>query len=311
METEIRSATAYEALGVDPCAPIDLISASYWNLVKELQTFREYDARIATMLHHAMRAYETLTDPETRKAYDESIGMKQEPLTKRKFHRAKTPRLGFLPGRKKLRISADPYEVMGLHPTTLQSSIPDAYRAMKQQYLRLPPESRRRAELLRVLDESYAALNDPEKRAMYDEGAAKAVAAAAAEAPAKPVIEPILIEDDEGEAVIEEAAAPETVPAEEIVAAEPEAVAAEAAVEEEAAPPAAMIPDPSPSQAGRLRRTAVKPEMDDLAPPVPVFSPARPRRAKVEGDVEALMLSRLEARMNELAAFGGSSEPTK
>jgi hypothetical protein len=72
-ETEIRTATAYEALGVDPCAPIDLVSASYWNLVKELQTFRGYDTRIETMLHHAMRAYETLSDPDAQGTTSRSV----------------------------------------------------------------------------------------------------------------------------------------------------------------------------------------------------------------------------------------------
>ena len=384
--SEVKTATAYEALGIDPCAPVDLISASYWNLVKELQAYRGDDPRIDTMLYHAMRAYETLSDPEVRKEYDASIGLDKEPLTRRKFQRAKNSRLSFLPGRNKLHITADPYEVMGLHPTTLQSSIPDAYRVMKQQYLRLPPGSKRRVQLLALLDTSYAVLNDPEKRAIYDEGIAKAAAAAEdgaapEETQAEPTFEPILNDDgvdEAAEAVADVAAAevavadeallhplwqpwaqlmpPEVVADPEVVAEEmdatasvvvegateeapvevapePDAEAAEATadmlktryvlketepvVEEEAPTPTppqpAKIPDPAPSQAGRLRRTKkakAKAEItDDGLQPPPKPKARGPRRTTVEGDVEALMLSRLEARMGELAAFGGSSEP--
>jgi hypothetical protein len=84
--------------------------------------------------------------------------------------------------------------------------------------------------------------------------------------------------------------------------------------EEPPEPPApATVPDPAPSRAGRLRRTTkVKAEAteatDDLVPPPPP-APRGPRRRTVEGDVEAVMLGRLEERMQELAAYGGSSEP--
>jgi hypothetical protein len=217
---------------------------------------------------------------------------------------------------------------MGLHPSTLQSSIPDAYRAMRMQYLRLPPESRRRSDLLRLLDESYAVLNDAEKRALYDQGAGKAAATVVEEEPKE--IEPILIHDEESRKAVrigasDQAAGSSTEEAEDVdvepviapVEAEVEEVMSvqeEAPVVEEApvAPPPATVPDPAPSQAGRLKRTKSRElTMDDLKPPEPVFSPARPRKAKVEGDVEAVLLGRLAARMDELAAFGEAVEKSE
>jgi hypothetical protein len=132
---------------------------------------------------------------------------------------------------------------MGLSPNALPVSVHDAYRVMKEQYLRLPPESRRRAELLRMLDESYAVLNDPEKREMYDTERNR-VAVPEPEPEPKKLEVPMI--EDEAEADAE--AEVEALPAAE---AEPEAApeATEAAAQE-------TVPEPAgPGPAG-LRAAA-------------------------------------------------------
>ncbi len=191
--------TAYEILGVHPSAPIDLISCCYWNLVKELQARRAGDPKMDMVLHHVMKAYAAVGDPLKRPEYDASIGHTEEPLSKRRFKPARRSGLGILSRKPKLHIEADPYEVMGLHANALPASVKDAYRIMKEQYLRLPAESRRREQLIRMLEESYAVLSDPEKRAQYDSEAARVEVPP----PPAPQPEPVLIHDEEPEEVSE------------------------------------------------------------------------------------------------------------
>ena len=330
MISERRGPTAYEILGVHPTAPVDLVSSCYWNLAKELQARRGNDHRMDLVLHHVMKAYETVSDSAKRAEYDASIGHKDEPLSKRRFKPAKRSGFGALLGRKsKLHIQADPYEVMGLHPNALPASIRDAHRIMKDQYLRLPPESRRRVQLMRMLDESYAVLSDPDKRAQYDEE----VARVEVPEPPKPLNVP-LIYDDEPEAAAEEpVAVVEAVPEPEedtpTAAAAKEAAAATAVataetraakehLETAARAENGQIPDAGQPGAVarathglgavgasvlRIAHVRGKSEVDADEPvkpkPAPVQRPAQPQVERP--DVEAVLLGRLAASVEELA----------
>ena len=117
-------------------------------------------------LHRLTRAYESVSDPVRRAGYNLSIAYTDEPLMKRALPRRRFFLLRvFRRNRHALDWSVDPHEVLGLHPRALQASVSIAYRLMQDNYLRLPPESHRRELLLKLLDESYAVLGDPRKRA--------------------------------------------------------------------------------------------------------------------------------------------------
>ncbi len=158
--------TAYEILGVHPSAPSELISACYWTITSDLQGKRAMEPGADSALHRLTRAYESVSDPVRRAGYNLSIAYTDEPLMKRALPRRRFFLLRvFRRNRHALDWSVDPHEVLGLHPRALQASVSIAYRLMQDNYLRLPPESHRRELLLKLLDESYAVLGDPRKRA--------------------------------------------------------------------------------------------------------------------------------------------------
>ena len=158
--------TAYEILGVHPSAPTELISACYWEITSSLQEKRATEPGADAELHRLTRAYESVSDPVHRAGYNLSIAYTNEPLMRRSLPRRRFFLLRlFGRNRHALKWSVDPHEVLGLHPSAPQTTVPIAYRLMRDVYLRLPPESHRREKLLNLLDESHAVLGDPQKRA--------------------------------------------------------------------------------------------------------------------------------------------------
>jgi curved DNA-binding protein CbpA len=161
-----QAPTAYDILGVHPSAPTELLSACYWAATSDLQKKRATEPAADAALHRLTRAYELVSDPVRRAGYNLSIAYTGEPLAKRALPRRRSL-LRRLFGRDRVgfKWSVDPYEVLGLHPSVHQSAVAIAYRTMRDVYLRLPPGSRNRETLLKLLDESYAILADPQKRA--------------------------------------------------------------------------------------------------------------------------------------------------
>ncbi len=161
--------TAYEILGVHSSAPTELISACYWAIAGDLQEKRATEPEADAALHLLTRVYESISDPARRAEYNLSINGANEPLVKRAL-----PRRRFLPlrffrrNRYALNWYVDPHEVLGLHPSAPQGVVPVAYRLMRETYLRLPVGSRRQEMLLRLLEESYEVLGNPQRRAQLD-----------------------------------------------------------------------------------------------------------------------------------------------
>lgn len=155
-----RPLTAYEILRVQPSAPANLIVACYWDLAKDIRTRHESDADI--QLHALSRAFEAVSDPERKAAYDAALGIEPKPLIRQPLPRKRffLARL-FRPGAQGWNM--DPHEVLGLQPDALQCSIPEAYRLARNAYLRLPP-GRRRDTLLGMVEDAYAVIGDPERR---------------------------------------------------------------------------------------------------------------------------------------------------
>jgi curved DNA-binding protein CbpA len=165
--------TAYQLLGVDPCAPGDLVGAAYWMAVAELQPRRTADPEVDATLHAVTRAYETLSDHEKRAAYDASIGFTGTPVMTRRLPRQDRSLLRAIlrrpPGSGG---GIDYYEIIGLDPGVSPERIPQAYAIMRDYYLRAP-DGRRRKRLIGWLDEAYSALTDAARRRQYDEERAR------------------------------------------------------------------------------------------------------------------------------------------
>ncbi len=158
--------TAYEILGVHSSAPSELMNACYWAMARDLQEKRATKPETDVALHQLTIAYESVSDPVRRAGYNLSIGNAEEPLTMRALPRKRFFLLRvFRKEDHTLDWSVGPHEVLGLHPRAPQASVSIAYRLMRETYMRLTPGSRRRETLLKLLDESYEILGDPEKRA--------------------------------------------------------------------------------------------------------------------------------------------------
>ena len=79
MGMEPAASNYYEILQVHPAAPLDLVTAAYWRLADRLQADRGSDSQAAAALHRLTKAYQTLADPNSRAAYDPSIGLPSQP----------------------------------------------------------------------------------------------------------------------------------------------------------------------------------------------------------------------------------------
>jgi len=160
---------AYELLAVHPNAPADLIAASYWLLVGQLQERRQRGEYVDDALHELTRAYECISDPDRRSAYDAAAGHALEPLSTRPLPRLRRPLRSRLLKRDVLVGNLDHYEVLGLSRSAPAEALPRAYQAMLSQYLRIPAENKKRLLLLKALDDAYETLSVPDRRQRYDE----------------------------------------------------------------------------------------------------------------------------------------------
>jgi curved DNA-binding protein CbpA len=161
MDGDAGRPTAYEVLGVHPSAPSDLISACYWEHTRHLREPGDGERPNAS-LHALTRAYELVSDPRGRAAYDVDIGHNETPLVSRHVPRRRSLVSRIV--RRGPTWSVDPHEILGLHPSAPQAVVPEAYRQMRNVYLRVPP-GHKRATLLTMLEEAYSILKDPARRA--------------------------------------------------------------------------------------------------------------------------------------------------
>lgn len=160
---------AYELLAVHPNAPADLIATSYWLLVGQLQERRQRGEYVDDALHELTRAYECISDPDRRSAHDAAVGHTLEPLLTRPLPRLRRSLCSRLLKRDGLIGPLDHYEVLGLSPSAPAEALPRAYQVMLGQYLRIPPDNKKRLLLLKALDEAYETLSVPDRRQRYDE----------------------------------------------------------------------------------------------------------------------------------------------
>lgn len=266
MSAEALARTAYELLGVDPSAPPELVAAVYWMDVSELQTQRTAGQPVDALLHSITRSYETISDPLRRAQYDSEIGNDAPPVMMRKLSAPRRSFLRRLFSRRPLSRDIDLYEIIGLAPAAEQAHVEEAYRVMRDVYLRAPSR-RQRHLLMRLLDDAHQTLADADARAAYDSRRAKKAEAAVAVAAPPPITTPQV-----------EAPPPEAAPT---AAPEREPVAIVTAVAEPAAAPA-PTEEAEPAEALVARAVA---EAEPLAeiPSAPVEAPVHIAQPKPAG----------------------------
>jgi curved DNA-binding protein CbpA len=269
--------SAYDLLSVHPTAPGELISASYWWHAGELQRMRSQGYEVEAALYGLTKAYSMVSDARSRPLYNEAIGYNEEPLMRRPLRYKRMPLFRRLVLRQKLLLDIDYYEVLGLAPSAPEAIIAEASRVMRDQYLRLPRGTKRRRDLLRLVNEAISVLLNEDERAKYDatltrrlsearNGGPPAEEPAAApgveEEPAVTAAEPVA-----GEApVAPDAHMPETTPS--VEAAPVMEAAAQPAPVAEAPQPDTPVADAAPA----APEPAAEPSVGAAEPP-----PARPK----------------------------------
>lgn len=168
MSAHFDAVNAYSFLGVHPSAPNDLVNTAYWMTASDLQKRRAADESVDATLYTLTRCYELVASPQARAEYDAFIGLSVTPVMARPLSQIQRSLLSRLLRRRIANSSFDCYEMIGLDPTAPDRMLPEAYKIMRDQYLRAP-DTRRRVRLLSLLDEAYGMLSDGEERRRYDE----------------------------------------------------------------------------------------------------------------------------------------------
>jgi curved DNA-binding protein CbpA/DNA-directed RNA polymerase subunit RPC12/RpoP len=153
--------TAYHVLQLDVRASHELVQAAYWVLVG-LAKGGSGGAGVSP-LRELNDAYETLGRPEARKHYDAEHGFDQQrPPLRISEHR----RRPFGRATRRVYVSLTGYEVLHVAPHAIPGVIDAAYRILRSELSGTgagEPELEREA-----IEEAYATLRDPKRRAAYD-----------------------------------------------------------------------------------------------------------------------------------------------
>lgn len=167
----------YQALGVHPAAPLDLITAAYWHRAGEAQNARGSNPDAERALYYLTKAYETLADARSREQYNRAIGIGPQPPVPSLFRRRRgLARLLLLRrGARPLLGVPDHYEVLRVDANADFPVIQQAYELMRNYYLRVVKLGHQPVQLLDALEDAYSVTSSPELRAKYDEkvGAAR------------------------------------------------------------------------------------------------------------------------------------------
>lgn len=175
-------ASYYRLLQVHPAAPVELIRAAYWRLVGRVRVGLEKKQSAEVRLRRLARAFEALSDPSRRSAYDRRRGIPQSDTV---------PALASdgLRGEAGLEDSgvepagdgaADYYELLRVDPAAELAVIEEAYGVMRNVYQGAVEAGEAEPRLLELLDEAFETTSDTARRRRYDAGRAEAPAEAKA-----------------------------------------------------------------------------------------------------------------------------------
>jgi curved DNA-binding protein CbpA len=176
---ETAASNYYEILQVHPAAPLDLVTAAYWRLADRLQAERGSDSQAAAALHRLTKAYQTLADPNSRAAYDPSIGLPSQPSYPPPPRRQRSSRSRGLFGVNRSPAptagdsAVDYYELLRVDPRAEPRVIAVAYAVMRDYYLRLVLHAGASPELMDLFEEASDVIADPDRRQQYDAARAR------------------------------------------------------------------------------------------------------------------------------------------
>jgi len=176
---ETAASNYYEILQVHPAAPLDLVTAAYWRLADRLQADRGSDSQAAAALHRLTKAYQTLADPNSRAAYDPSIGLPSQPSYPPPPRRQRSSRSRGLfgvnrsPAPTAADSAVDYYELLRVDPRAEPRVIAVAYAVMRDYYLRSVLHAGAPPELMDLFEEASDVIADPDRRQQYDAARAR------------------------------------------------------------------------------------------------------------------------------------------
>ncbi|TMB69624.1 MAG: hypothetical protein E6J43_03920 [Chloroflexi bacterium] len=175
--TRTSRSNIYALLQVHPAAPLELITAVYWRLVGRAGVSSRGEGAAGGRVRQLERAYQVLSDPEKRAAYDSAMNIRSNaPIPGLESDGSALKRVDddhdHLP-------SIDYYEVLRVDPAAERSVIEAAYPVMRELYQAVIQAGDGAPRLIELLDQAFATLRNPASRRRYDGERAQALAAAA------------------------------------------------------------------------------------------------------------------------------------
>src|SRR3990172_11221986 len=143
-------------------------------MVDGLKAERGSDSQAAAALHRLTKAYQTLADPNSRAAYDPSIGLPSQPSypPPPRGQRSSRSRGLFGVNRSPAPTAGDSamdyYEMLRVHPRAEPRVIAVAYAVMRDYYLRSVLHAGAPPELMDLFEEASDVIADPDRRQQYD-----------------------------------------------------------------------------------------------------------------------------------------------
>ncbi len=179
--TRTSRASIYALLQVHPAAPLELITAVYWRLVGRAGVSSRGEGAGGGRVRQLERAYQVLSDPEKRAAYDAAMNIPANaPIPGLEGDGSVTKQVD---GDQDSSGPIDYYEILRVDPAAERSVIEAAYPVMRELYqagIEAGDGSRR---LLEVLDQAFATVRNPASRRRYDAELAQARAGATSAPP--------------------------------------------------------------------------------------------------------------------------------
>ena len=180
--TRTSRASIYALLQVHPAAPLELITAVYWRLVGRAGVSSRGEGAAGNRVRQLERAYQVLSDPEKRAAYDSAMNIPAHaPIPDLEGDDAPTKPVDVAEDDAG---SIDYYEILRIDPAAERSVIEAAYPVMRELYQAGIQAGNRTPRLLELLDQAFATVRNPASRRRYDAERAQGQAAVTSAPPA-------------------------------------------------------------------------------------------------------------------------------
>jgi len=166
----------YALLQVHPAAPLELITAVYWRLVGRAGVSSRGKGAAGSRVRQLERAYQVLSDPEKRAAYDSAMKIPANPpIPGLEAGGATSTQVDVVDDEAG---TIDYYEILRVDPSAELPVIEAAYPVMRELYQAVVHAGDGTPRLLELLDRAFSTLRNPSSRRLYDAQRAEAQASA-------------------------------------------------------------------------------------------------------------------------------------